>query len=137
MKGQFSHMTSRYTPLRIVLLVLMLVSAPMLAPFLHAEGGGRRGATTVEDFFIISSVDARKRQIVLKRPTEVTELIQVSEKTVYLDEQGKAIEFKSLRAGDTVYVTSNPGPDGVRIASRIRRGTMTLEDLHRRYVPFQ
>jgi hypothetical protein len=137
MKGGLSHMKSRYTPLPIVLLVLMLVSAPMLAPFLHAEGGTRRMATTGEDFFIISSVDARKRQIVLKRPTEVTELVQVSEKTIYLDEQGKAIDFKSLRAGDTVYVTSNPGPDGVRIASRIRRGPMTLEELHRRYVPFQ
>jgi hypothetical protein len=137
MKGRFSHMKSRYIPLRIVLLVVTLASAPMLAPFLQAEGGARRGATTVEDFFIISSVDARKRQIVLKRPTEVTELVQVSEKTVYLDEQGKAIDFKSLRAGDTVYVTSNPGPDGVRIASRIRRGPMTLQELHRRYVPFQ
>jgi hypothetical protein len=116
MKSQFSHMKSRYTPFRIGLLVLMLVSTPMLAPFLHAEGAARRGAIKVEDFFIISSVDARKKQIVLKRPTEVTELIQVGEKTVYLDEQGKAIEF---------------------IASQIRRGPMTLEELHRRYVPFQ
>lgn len=137
MKGQFSPMRSRHTPFRIVLLILMLVSAPMLTPFLHAEGGARGGATKAENFYIISSVDARKKQIVLKRPTEVTELIQVGEKTVYLDEQGKAIEFQSLRAGDTVYVTSSPGPDGVGIASQIRRGPMTLEELHRRYVLFQ
>jgi putative ABC transport system permease protein len=137
MKGQFTYMKSRYTPFRIGLLVLMLVSTPMLAPFLHAEGAARRGAIKVEDFFIISSVDAGKKQIVLKRPMEVTELIRVSEKTAYLDEQGKTMEFKSLRAGDTVYVTSSPAPDGVGIASQIRRGPMTLEELHRRYVPFQ
>jgi hypothetical protein len=137
MKGQFSYMKSRYIPLQIGLLVLMLVAAAVLAPFLHAEGGARRGTTTAEEFFIVSSVDATKKQIVLKRPTEVTELMQVGEKTVYLDEQGKPIEFKRFRAGDTIYVTSSFGPDGVRIASRIRRGPMTLEELHRRYVPFQ
>lgn len=106
-------------------------------PLLGAEQKAVRGTTAREDFFIISSMDAKKAQLVLKRPTEVTELIRVTDKTVYLDEQGKAIDFKSLRAGDTVYVTSSPGPDGMRFATEIRRGPMTLEELHRRYVLFQ
>jgi hypothetical protein len=137
MKGQFTHMKSRPTSFPIVLLILMLVSAPVLTPFLRAEGGAQRGTTAAENFFIISSLDARKKQIVLKHPTEVTELMRVGEKTVYLDERGKTMEFKSLRAGDTVYVTSSPGLDGVRVASQIRRAPMTLEELRRRYVPFQ
>ena len=137
MKDPFTYIKSRHTPFRSLLLALVLVSSPLLTRLVYAEGGARRGATPAEEFFIVSSVDARKMQIVLKRPTEVTELIRVSEKTAYLDEQGKTIEFKSLRAGDTVYVTSSPAPDGVRIASRIRRGAMTPEELHRRYVPFQ
>jgi hypothetical protein len=137
MKGPFNLMKSRQIPFRILLAVLALVSVSTLTPLLRAAERAQDEATSREDFFIISSVDAAKKQIVLKRPTEVTELIRVSEKTVYLDEQGKAIEFKSLRAGDTVYVSSSPGPDGKRIVNRIRRGPMTLEELHRRYVPFQ
>jgi hypothetical protein len=137
MKGPFNLMKSRQIPFGILLAALALVSVSTLTPLLRATERAQGEATSREDFFIISSVDAAKEQIVLKRPTEVTELIRVSEKTVYLDEQGKTIEFKSLRAGDTVYVSSSPGPDGKRIVNRIRRGPMTLEELHRRYVPFQ
>lgn len=137
MKGRFNLMKSRQIPFRILLAALALVSVSTLTPLLRAAERAQGEATSREDFFIISSVDAAKEQIVLKRPTEVTELIRVSEKTVYLDEQGKTIEFNSLRAGDTVYVSSSPGPDGKRIVNRIRRGPMTLEELHRRYVPFQ
>ncbi len=87
-----------------------------------------------ETFFIISSVDIRKKQLVLKRPTEVTELMQVTDKTICLDEQGKPIQFKELHAGDTVYVTSAPSSLGPRTVRRVRRGPMTVEELHRRYL---
>jgi hypothetical protein len=98
--------------------------------------GGKRAQTKAagsEEFFVISSVDLRKNQIVLKRPTEVTELVLVTQNTVYSDEDGKALRFQDLRAGDTVYVTLVERPDGVT-ATRIRKGPMTVEELQRRYL---
>lgn len=91
-------------------------------------------ASASEQFFIISSVDQKKKELVLKLPTEVTQLMRVSDSTVYLGEDGKPIEFGSLRAGDTVYINSERGADGVLVARRIRKGPMTLEELHRRYL---
>jgi hypothetical protein len=137
MKGPFNPMKSEQTLLRIPMVFLVVLPILALTPLLGAEQKAQRGTTTRGEFFIISSMDAKKAQIVLKRPTEVTELIRVTDKTVYLDEQGKAIDFKSLRAGDTVYVTSSASPDGMPVATGIRRGPMTLEELHRRYVLFQ
>jgi len=86
------------------------------------------------DFFIVSSVDAGKSQIVLKLPTEVTELMMVTENTVFLNEQAKPMHFQELRAGDTVYVTAKTATDGTHIAQRIRRGPMTVQELRRRYL---
>jgi uncharacterized protein DUF5666 len=103
----------------------------------ETSGRGGLGSPAGEEFFLISSVDGKKHQIVLKRPTEVTELVRVTDSTVYRDEQGKPLDFKDLRAGDTVYVTLAMQPDGSRIATRIRKGIMTVEELHRRYLKFQ
>jgi hypothetical protein len=86
------------------------------------------------DFFIVSSVDVGKSQIVLKLPTEVTELMMVTENTVFLNEQAKPMLFQDLRAGDTVYVVSKAAADGTHIARRIRRGPMTVQELRRRYL---
>lgn len=92
-------------------------------------------AAAREEFFIVSSVNTEKKQLVLKRPTEVTVLMLVNEKTVYLDERGKPLNFNELRAGDTVYVTFTGSREaGVLLASRIRKGAMTLEELRRRYL---
>ncbi len=90
-----------------------------------------------EEFFIVSSVDLQKNQVVLKRPTEVTLLAQVSDKTVIRNEEGKTIPLKNLRAGDTVYVAFTPGTERPPLAATIRKAPMTVEELHRRYVPFQ
>jgi hypothetical protein len=88
-----------------------------------------------EDFFIVSSVDTAKNQFLLKHPTEVTELILVNDKTTYLDEQGKRLRFKDFRAGDTVYVISTrANAGGARLATRVRKASMTLEELRRRYL---
>ncbi len=89
-----------------------------------------------EDFFILSSVDQAKRRLVLKLPTEVTRVMAVTGKTAYLDEQGKPIHLSELRAGDTVYVAHQPGNDADEIALRIRKGPMTVAELHRRYLKF-
>ena len=92
-------------------------------------------AASGEEFFIVSSVDADKKQLLLKYPTEVTELVLVNEKTVYLDEKGKALQFGDFRAGDTVYIAfARSNSDNPRTAARIRKSPMTLEELHRRYL---
>ena len=91
------------------------------------------GAKSGEEFFIISSVDITKKQLLLKEPTEITELLQVGDKTRYTDRNGKAIEFADLRAGDTVFIRSSATPAG-KLATSIRKGPMTVEELSRRYL---
>lgn len=122
-------MKRRTTILLSALALGQLLSLPLLA-----ETREKARPSVGEEFFIVSSVDIKKKQIVLKRPTEVTELVLVNEKTVSLDEQGKPVPVKDLRAGDTVYVTTAPLSGGGRVALRIRKGPMTPEELHRRYL---
>ena len=85
------------------------------------------------DFFIVSSVDLGKRQILLKRPTEVTELMRVDGETRYFDEHGKTIRLTDLRAGDTVFLTSKRSGEQ-SIAVTISKGPMTPDVLHERYL---
>ena len=118
--------------LRMTLAMIVLVFATLLATSAAPEHGK---ATAGGEFFIISSVDSSKKQLVLKRPTEVTELMAVTDSTVFVDERGKPLQFKELRAGDTVYVASSVRRDGPPVALLIRRAPMTLEELHRRYLP--
>ncbi len=123
MKSRSLHMT----PALIVIVFAALSVAAAARKQGKATGGG--------EFFIISSVDTNKKQLVLKRPTEVTELMAVTDSTVFVDERGKPLQFKELRAGDTVYVASSVRRDGPPVALLIRRAPMTLEELHRRYLP--
>jgi hypothetical protein len=96
------------------------------------------GATSApaanEDFFIVSSVDAGKSAMVLKRPTEVTLTMRVTEKTRCRNEQGKPIRLADLRAGDTLFIASERNPAGQLVASSIRKGVMTLPELRQRYL---
>ncbi len=96
----------------------------------------RRRAAPREEFFIVSSVNADKGTMVVKRPTEVTLTVRVTEKTRCRSEKGAAIRFQELRAGDTVFVASEPDSSGQPVASSIRLGPMTVEELHRRYLRF-
>ena len=89
-----------------------------------------------EEFFIVSSVDAGKSAMVLKRPTEVTLRMRFTEKTLCRDEQGKPIRCVDLRAGDTVFIASEVDSSGHPAASSIRKAPMTVEELHRRYLRF-
>jgi hypothetical protein len=86
-----------------------------------------------DQFFIISSVDSAKKQLLLKEPTEITEVLQVNDNTRYADKNGKAIQFSDLRAGDTVFIRTGKSPAG-KVAMSIRKGPMTVEELHRRYL---
>jgi hypothetical protein len=87
-----------------------------------------------EEFFIIASVDQPKSELLLKRPNEVTLLMKVDQKTQYADETGKAIRLSDFRAGDTVWVVSTRGSKPTAI--RIRKGRMTVADLHRYYLDY-
>lgn len=118
-------------------LLFVTLSLGSLAAFVQGAEQAPAPRAADEEFFIVSSVDLQKDQLVLKRPTEVTQLVKVSDKTVIRDEDGMAIQLKNLRAGDTVYVTFAAGAAGSRVATRIRKAPMTVDELHRRYVPFQ
>ncbi len=124
-------MRRRTSAIASALLVSLFLALPLFA---EKREQARATQGEGEDYFIISSVDIKKKQLVLKRPTEVTELMLVTEKTAYVDEHGKPLQFKALRAGDTVYVTSTRNGDGTRVATRLRRGPMTPEELRRRYL---
>ncbi|MGH9406577.1 MAG: hypothetical protein ACRD3D_12175 [Terriglobia bacterium] len=91
-------------------------------------------AAPAGDFFIITSVNLQLHELFLKAPTEVTELMLVSPSTKLLDEIGKPLALKDLRAGDTVYVTSTHSQSGEAMAQRIQIGPMTAEVLHSRYL---
>jgi hypothetical protein len=101
---------------------------------LAAQSSKATGSTTGgEEFFIVSSVDITKKQLLLKEPTEITQLIQVNDKTRYMDKDGKAMQFGDLRAGDTIYIKSSNTSEG-RVAVSIRKGPMTLQELQRHYL---
>jgi len=85
------------------------------------------------DFYIVSSIDLAKKQILLKRPTEVTELMRVDGESRYFEESGKPMRLADLRAGDTVFIMSKP-TGGQSVALTIHKGPMTLDVLRERYL---
>ena len=117
---------------RYLTFTVVLVPGISLAPSASAQSRKTAGA---EEFFIIASVDQAKSEVLLKRPTEVTVLEKVSDKTQYLDDRAKPMQLSQFRAGDTVWVVSSKDQDGPR-AIRIRKGQMTLAELHREYLDY-
>lgn len=83
------------------------------------------------EFFIVSSVDPVKEQLLVKRPTEVTQVLRVDAQTKYFDRAKKPIELMDVHAGDTVYITSSAASG---FALEVRKGPMTVAELHRRYL---
>ena len=117
---------------RSLAIAAMLVLGLWFAPGSHAQG---KKSASGEEFFIIASLDQSRSQLLLKHPTEVTMLAKVTEKTAYVDETGKALSFGNLRAGDTVWVTTSGTGDNL-VATRVRKGPMTVEDLHKYYLDY-
>jgi hypothetical protein len=113
--------------------LLLLIFLAVLPGSAQSAKGKASSTSYQGDFYIISSVNLQKNQILLKLPTEVTEVMRVNEKTVYLDESGKPIHLSDLRAGDTVYIVSEHTADGF-LALRIHKGPMTVEILRQRYL---
>lgn len=89
-----------------------------------------------DEFFIISSVDAAHSRLVLKRPTDGTVVLIVTDKTAIRGERGESLRLANLRSGDTIYVVAAAKTNGEVTALAIRRGPMTVEQLHRRYLRF-
>jgi hypothetical protein len=113
---------------------LLLLQIFLFAATAWAQGR-KPAAGSGEDFFIIASIDQSKLQLLLKRPTEVTELVKVAVKTQFLDEAGKPIHLSDLRAGDTVWATVSGSRDK-STTTRVRKGPMTMQQLHRYYLDY-
>jgi len=129
-RGMRRHIGGR----RLWAVFLLLATLVSCGFSLAAQSGRAAGNTNGgEEFFIVSSVDITKRQLLLKEPTEITQLIQVNDKTRYTDRNGKAMQFADLRAGDTIYIRSTATSAG-RVALSIRKGPMTLQELQRHYL---
>jgi hypothetical protein len=87
-----------------------------------------------EQFYIIASLDLAKSQLLLKLPSEVTLLMNVAANTQIRDENGGSLKLSDLRAGDTVWVVASSGAEPNAI--HIRKGQMTVADLHRYYLDY-
>jgi len=122
-------MKTRTYSITLVLLIGFLAALP-----LAAQKPNKEESASAEEFFIVSSVDLAKKQLFLKHPTEVTELVLLGDSTTCLDEHGKNFSCKKLRAGDTVFVTAKRAPSSTPTAFRIRLGAMTVDEVHRRYM---
>ena len=110
--------------LHVIVFAAFVVAAPILL----------RGQSSDDEFFIISSVNPSKMQVIAKRPTEVTQVIFVDGDTKYLDRAGRAVTLNDLHAGDTVFVREKRGSDHA-LAQEIRIGPMTMSELRKRYLP--
>ncbi len=122
-------------PVRVFVVVLMLLAAVSLAAIMGYAQAKKNAAD--EEFFIVAAVDTGKSQLLLKRPTEVTVLVRINDRTILLDERGKGIRLGDLRSGDTIWAALSGNPEIEQIALRIRKGPMTAKELHRLYVAFQ
>ena len=98
-----------------------------------AQSGAASSDFAKGDFFIVFSIDLAKKQVLLKRPTEVTELMRVDGETRHFEESGKSMRLADLRAGDTVFIMSK-STGGKPVAVTIHKGPMTLTVLRERYL---
>lgn len=124
------------TPRRplVASLTLTLLFSVML-PLCGAPANARYSQPR-DEFFIISSVDVTRTRLVLKRPTEVTVVMEVPAAAAITDESGTALHLSNLRAGDTIYAVDSVNAKGGLVAISIRRGAMTVAELHRRFMRF-
>ena len=88
-----------------------------------------------EEFYIIASIDLPKSQMLVKRATEVTELMLITPQTKMLSDTGQPLKLSDFRAGDTVWALAG-GAGAQLTAKQIRKGEMTLADLHRYYLDY-
>lgn len=90
---------------------------------------------TGEEFFIVASIDLPKSQLLVKRPTEVTELMLITPQTKLLSDTGQSLKLSDFRAGDTIWALAT-GTGAQVTATQIRKGQMTVANLHRYYLDY-
>ena len=112
----------------IAVLVTLAVSIPASAQTNPKNAQG-------EEFFIVSSVNLQKHQVVLMRPTQLTVVATIGPQTSYIGEKGQKLDVKAMKAGDTVWAITKAASDGSVIAVRLRQGAMTPAELHKLYLP--
>jgi hypothetical protein len=117
-------MNRRTVPLACFLALALSLGAPTVA---SAQAKRSSGATK-EEFFIISSLNMQKREILLKMPTEVTMQLAVTAKTTVVGQNGKPMKVTDLRSGDTGYFTYVQNGT-VAQALSIRLAGMTRQNL--------
>jgi hypothetical protein len=113
---------------------LLGVALILLVPPRRAPASPGVSAAIRDEFFVVSSIDVGKRRLVLKRPSEVTVVVLVNDRTTYRAEDGRPLTLSDLRAGDTLYIVLGSDAGVEKTAVSIRRGPMTVEELQRRYL---
>jgi hypothetical protein len=109
--------------------------SPAVPPARSGPAPAGKKTSTGEKFYIVASLDQSKSQLLLKLPSEVTMLMGVTATTQIQDQNGASLKLSDLRTGDTVWVTSS-GSDAAPTAVHIRKGQMTIADLHRYYLDY-
>jgi hypothetical protein len=89
-----------------------------------------------EQFYIISSVDMQKHQMVLMLPTQLTVVANADDNSVFLGEQGQKLALKDLHAGQTVWATLRKDKSGQTSIARLREGAMSIAQLHKLYLDY-
>ncbi|MGH8336110.1 MAG: hypothetical protein ACRETL_04640, partial [Gammaproteobacteria bacterium] len=118
---------SKFISLVIALLAALAIAVPAWA---QAHPKNAQG----EEFFIVSSVDLQKHQVVLMRPTQLTVVATIGPQTNYVGEKGQKLNVKAMKAGDTVWAITKAAQDGSVTAVRLRQGAMTPAELHKLYL---
>ncbi|HVB34833.1 MAG TPA: hypothetical protein VNJ52_10740 [Patescibacteria group bacterium] len=118
----------------VLIAALCLDSAPARAAQTKTGAAQTKTGKVIRDeFFIVSSLNEQKHELLLKLPTEVTMQMLVTGKTSIVDEQGKRLKASDLHSGDTAYITYTQNGAGAQALS-IRLGPMTVPELYRRYL---
>lgn len=117
---------------KIGLLAAALAMALSLAAPLWAQNNAKG-----ESFYIVSSVNFQTHQIVLMHPTQLTVVADFGPQTSVLDENGKKLTTKDLKAGDTVWaiVKKDKKNDDASVSS-IRMGAMSQSELRQLYLKY-
>jgi len=89
-----------------------------------------------EEFFIVSSVDTKDSSLLLKRPTEVTVEMKIPTSAKLFDEQHKPMHITDFRAGGTIWAIARADSTGELVASSVRLGPMTVQELHALYLDY-
>jgi hypothetical protein len=113
----------------------LIAPAVLLLSVAASAFAQQKSSPAGEEFFVVSSVDRTHNALVLLRPTQIASAFQVTDKTQYFDENGKALKLADLRAGDTLFVSYQTKPDSTLVVEHVRKGIMTVAELRRRYAP--